>query len=97
MASTSTRGCPTPSPRAVPGRPGPAGTPPDGRVRRITQHLPPAYAAQLFEARRTGADERRLRRIVAEVLQEIYFKDQGRRADDLLVEFTDIDYVELDY
>ncbi|MFJ1647878.1 telomere-protecting terminal protein Tpg [Streptomyces sp. NPDC088258] len=73
------------------------GTTDDGRVRRITQHLPPAYAAQLFDARRTGADERRLRRIVAEGLQEIYFKDQGRRADGLLVEFTDIDYVELDY
>ncbi|MFF7415467.1 XRE family transcriptional regulator, partial [Streptomyces lydicus] len=35
--------------------------------------------------------------IAAEGLQEIYFKDRGRRADGLMVEFTDIDYVELDY
>jgi hypothetical protein len=38
-----------------------------------------------------------MRTIVAEGLQEIYFKDGGRRADDLLVEFTDIDYVELEH
>lgn len=69
----------------------------DGRVRRITQHLPPAYAARLFEARSAGAAEDRLRAIAAEGLQEIYFKDGGRRAQELTVEFTDIDYVELDY
>ncbi|MET7526237.1 telomere-protecting terminal protein Tpg [Streptomyces sp. NPDC005248] len=69
----------------------------DGRIRRITQHLPAAYAARLFDARQTGASEQQLRTIVAEGLQEIYFKDGGRRAGDLLVEFTDIDYVELEY
>ncbi|MCX4537642.1 hypothetical protein OHA79_03890 [Streptomyces sp. NBC_00841] len=26
-----------------------------------------------------------------------YFKDGGRRADGLVVEFTEIDYIELDY
>jgi hypothetical protein len=30
-------------------------------------------------------------------LQEVYFKDRGRRAQDLEVEFTDIDYVELEF
>ncbi|WP_055555618.1 helix-turn-helix transcriptional regulator [Streptomyces sp. NBRC 110028] len=69
----------------------------DGRVRLITQHLPPAYAARLFEARSTGATEQQLRDIAAEGFQEIYFKDGGRRADGLLVEFTDIDYVEMDF
>lgn len=69
----------------------------DGRVRLITQHLPPAYAARLFEAQSTGATEQQLRDIAAEGLQEIYFKDSGRRADGLLVEFTDIDYVEMDF
>ncbi|MEU9125343.1 XRE family transcriptional regulator [Streptomyces sp. NPDC048506] len=73
------------------------GTTDDGRVRRITQHLPPAYAARLFDAQTVGATERQLQDIAAEGLQEIYFKDQGRRADGLLVEFTDIDYVELDF
>lgn len=69
----------------------------DGRMRRITQHLPPAYAARLFDAQAAGATEQQLQAIAAEGLQEIYFKDRGRRAADLEVEFTDIDYVELDF
>ncbi len=73
------------------------GTTDDPRLRRITEHLPPAYAAQLFEARDRGAAEEDLQRIVAEGLQEMYFKDRGRRAQGLLVEFTGIDYIELDY
>ncbi|WNI19466.1 telomere-protecting terminal protein Tpg [Actinacidiphila sp. ITFR-21] len=69
----------------------------DGRMRRITQHLPPTYAARLFDAQTAGATEQQLRAIAAEGLQEIYFKDRGRRADGLEVEFTDIDYIELDF
>jgi transcriptional regulator with XRE-family HTH domain len=69
----------------------------DGRMRRITQHLPPAYAARLFDARTAGATEQQLQTIAAEALQEVYFKDGGRRADGLLVEFTDIDYIEIDF
>ncbi|MEW2521510.1 telomere-protecting terminal protein Tpg [Actinacidiphila alni] len=69
----------------------------DGRVRRITQHLPPPYAARLFDAQASGATEQQLQRIAAEGLQEVYFKDNGRRAADLEVEFTDIDYIELDF
>ncbi|WP_031522673.1 telomere-protecting terminal protein Tpg [Streptomyces sp. NRRL F-5123] len=69
----------------------------DGRIRRITQHLPPVYAAKLFDAQSAGATEQQLQRIAAEGLQEIYFKDRGRRARDLQVEFTDIDYIELDF
>ncbi|MEU3634082.1 telomere-protecting terminal protein Tpg [Streptomyces fradiae] len=75
----------------------PIGTTDDGRVRRLTVHLPPEYARRLFEARDTGAGERQLRQVIAEGLQEIYFKDGGRRADDLEVELTDIDYLDLDY
>lgn len=69
----------------------------DGRMRRITQHLPPAFAARLLAAQTAGATEDELRAITAEALQELYFKDNGRRADGLLVEFTDIDYVEIDF
>jgi hypothetical protein len=69
----------------------------DGRMRRITQHLPPAYASRLFDAQAAGATEQQLQNIAAEGLQEIYFKDRGRRAQGLEVEFTDIDYVELDF
>jgi hypothetical protein len=75
----------------------PIGTTDDGRVRRLTVHLPPQYAQRLFDARDAGAGERQLRQIVAEGLQEVYFKDGGRRADDLEVEFTDIDYLDLGY
>lgn len=70
------------------------GTTDDGRMRRITQHLPPEYAGRLFAAQEAGAGEAQLRAIAAEGLQEIYFKDNGARAGGLLVEFTDIDYVD---
>ncbi|MFJ9473067.1 telomere-protecting terminal protein Tpg [Streptomyces caniferus] len=73
------------------------GTTDDGRIRLITQQLPPDYAARLFDAQASGATEQRLQEIAAEGLQEIYFKDRGRRASGLLVEFTDIDYIEVDY
>ncbi|WP_406415452.1 XRE family transcriptional regulator [Streptomyces sp. NBC_00873] len=73
------------------------GTTDDGRIRLITQHLPPQYAARLFDAQTAGASEQQLRAVIAEGLQEQYFKDRGRRADGLLVEFTDIDYVELEF
>ncbi|MEU8571513.1 XRE family transcriptional regulator [Streptomyces pathocidini] len=69
----------------------------DARTRLITQHLPPDYAARLFDAQVAGATERQLEGIVAEGLQEIYFKDRGRRAQGLTVDFTGIDYIELDY
>ncbi|MFG2622128.1 telomere-protecting terminal protein Tpg [Streptomyces sp. NPDC048507] len=70
------------------------GTTDDGRMRRITQHLPPEYAQRLFAAQESGATEAQLRHITAEALQEIYFKDNGARATSLLVEFTDIDYAD---
>jgi hypothetical protein len=35
--------------------------------------------------------------IVAEGLPEIYFQDRGRRAHGLLVDLTDIDYLDVDY
>ncbi|WP_069170175.1 telomere-protecting terminal protein Tpg [Streptomyces griseus] len=73
------------------------GTTDDGRVRRITQHLPPEYAARLFDARTAGATEQQLRAVVAEGLQEQYFKDGGRRAQGVQVEFTDIDYMEIEF
>lgn len=73
------------------------GTTDDPRLRPITQGLPPAYAARLFDAHAAGAAEQQLQDIVAEGLQEIYFKDRGRRAHGLLVDFTDIDYLDVDY
>jgi transcriptional regulator with XRE-family HTH domain len=69
----------------------------DPRMRRITEHLPPDYAARLFDAHAAGAAERQLEGIIAEGFQEQYFKDRGRRAPGLLVDFTGIDYIEMDY
>jgi hypothetical protein len=75
----------------------PIGTTDDGRMRRLTVHLPPEYANRLFDAQQQGASDQQLRAIVAEGLQEIYFKDGGRRADNLEVEFTDIDYFDVSF
>ena len=93
-----------PRPAASSSRPAPGfgftaapGTTDDARIRLITQHLPPAYAARLFDAHAAGATDQQLQDIAAEGLQEIYFKDRGRRAPGLQVEFTDIDYVEIDF
>ncbi|MFF4590454.1 telomere-protecting terminal protein Tpg [Streptomyces sp. NPDC001388] len=73
------------------------GTTDDARIRLITQHLPPDYAARLLDAHTAGATDQQLKDIAAEGLQEIYFKDRGRRAPGLQVAFTDIDYIELDF
>jgi hypothetical protein len=72
------------------------GTTDDARLRHLTQALPPQHAARLFEAQEQGASEQQLRDIAAEGLQEIYFKDHGRRAQDLRVEFTDVDYIDFE-
>ncbi|MFI6055455.1 telomere-protecting terminal protein Tpg [Streptomyces violascens] len=73
-----------------------AGSTDDGRIRRITQHLPASYANRLLTAQAAGASEQQLQDIAAEGIQETYFKDHGRRAQGLAVEFTDLDYVELE-
>jgi hypothetical protein len=73
------------------------GTTDDPRVRHINQALPPDYAARLFAAQEAGATEARLRAILAEGLGEMYFRDRGRRAQGLSVEFSDIEDLELDF
>lgn len=75
----------------------PVGTTDDPRMRRLTVCLPPAYAARLFDARQHGATDQHLRAIVAEGLQEVYFKDNGARAQGLEVALTDIDYFDVSY
>ncbi|MFI6284497.1 telomere-protecting terminal protein Tpg [Streptomyces sp. NPDC051018] len=76
----------------------PIGTTDDGRFRRLTVHLPPAYARRLFDARDAGAGDRQMRRIIAEGFKDVYFQDGGSRAMGLSdVEINDIDYLDLDY
>jgi hypothetical protein len=72
------------------------GTTDDARVRHITQALPPLYAERLFAARDAGATEDRLRQIAAEGLGEMYFRDNNHRAHDLLVEFTDVERLDIE-
>ncbi|MFJ8620573.1 telomere-protecting terminal protein Tpg [Streptomyces clavifer] len=72
------------------------GTTDDARLRHLTVALPPTYAARLFEARDQGATDQELQNIAAEGLQEIYFKDGGRRAAGLLVEYTDLEHIQFD-
>ncbi|MFJ9024990.1 telomere-protecting terminal protein Tpg [Streptomyces sp. NPDC102259] len=76
----------------------PVGTTDDGRFRRLTVHLPPAYAQRLFDARNTDASDQHMRQIIAEGLKDIYFQDGGARAVGLSdVTLNDIDYLDLDY
>ncbi|GGP55705.1 telomere-protecting terminal protein Tpg [Streptomyces calvus] len=83
--------------RARIGYTAPIGSTDDARLRHLTVALPPRYAARLFDARQTGADEQQMQRIAAEALKEVYFQDDGRRAGDLEeIRFTDIEHVEFD-
>ncbi|GAA2288736.1 hypothetical protein GCM10010145_68700 [Streptomyces ruber] len=68
----------------------------DARVRHLTIALPPHHAARLFDAQAAGASEQQLRDITAEGLGEMYFRDGGRRAHGLEVEFTDVEHVAFD-
>ncbi|MEU1519168.1 XRE family transcriptional regulator [Streptomyces sp. NPDC005811] len=67
----------------------------DARFRRLTVHLPAPYAQRLFDAQGQDASDAAMRGIVAEGLQEVYFKDGGHRADGLEVELNDIDYIDV--
>ncbi len=65
-------------------------------MRNLTVALPPAYAARPFDAQQAGMSEQQLREITAEGLGEMYFRDAGRRARGLAVEFTDVEHVDFD-
>ncbi len=75
----------------------PVGTTDDGRMRRLTLHLPPPYAQRLFDARAQGGRDQQMRAIADEGLQETYFKDGGTRADGLEVAFTAIDCFDVSF
>ncbi|GAA2454715.1 VWA domain-containing protein [Streptomyces macrosporus] len=56
-----------------------------------------AMRAAVHHYQQSGASDARLQAVVAEGRQEQYSRDGGRRAPGLIVEFTDIDYVEPDF
>lgn len=99
--SASAPGSRPPGPPDSSSRPAPASAsprppvPPTTAACAASPSTSPEYAGRLFAAQETGATENQLRHITAEALQEIYFKDNGARAGGLLVEFTDIDYVDI--
>ncbi|MFF9490226.1 telomere-protecting terminal protein Tpg [Streptomyces sp. NPDC014676] len=72
------------------------GTTDDARIRHLTLALPPQHAARLFDAQDAGASEQQLRALAGEALGEVYFRDGGRRAHGLEVEFTDVEHLEFD-
>ncbi|KJY32929.1 hypothetical protein [Streptomyces sp. NRRL S-495] len=82
--------------RAYFGFTAPAGTSDSARLRPLTVRLPPAYAERLFAAQDKGEDEDKLREIMAEGFQEVYFR-QGGRAAGLEVEFTGIEAIDVAY
>ncbi len=74
-----------------------------GVFRRRTPRLaispspwPPQHAARLFNAQDAGASEQQLRELAGQAFGEVYFRDGGRRAHGLDVEFTDIEQLEID-
>ncbi|MEU3862652.1 hypothetical protein AB0F03_35980 [Streptomyces sp. NPDC028722] len=70
------------------------GTTDDARIRHLTLALPPVHASRLLDAQQAGAGEQQLRAITAEALGEVYFRDSGRRAHGLEVEFTDVEQLD---
>ncbi|WUL20359.1 hypothetical protein OHA88_43820 [Streptomyces sp. NBC_00353] len=75
---------------------GAAGSSDDGRMRHISEHLPTAYAARLFQARYRNGDEHELRTIVGDAVGEAYFKVSPTGGLHM-VQLTDIDYIEFSY
>lgn len=74
----------------------PIGTTDDPRERRITQRLP-SDGQTLLDAYQAGVPEQGLRDIIAAGLQDQYFQDAGSRAQGLQVEFTGIQYIDLEF
>jgi hypothetical protein len=69
----------------------------DRRMRRVTQRLPAEWTARLLDAQARQASEGELNEIIAAALQEVYFRDHGRRAAGLSVTLRSLQYVELSY
>ncbi|MDT0347736.1 telomere-protecting terminal protein Tpg [Streptomyces litchfieldiae] len=73
-----------------------AGSTDDPRMRRITEQLDPADAAQLLAAHAAGADEAQLQALLGQGLGYSYFRAQDTRAHGLDVAITDIDYLDVE-
>lgn len=74
----------------------PSGTTDDARMRMVTATMPDDVTDQLMDAY-AGGDEDAMRELVAEGIGRDYFRDSGSRASGLNVEFTDIDYLDMEF
>ena len=74
-----------------------AGGSDDARMRQLTVHLPPEYAGQLLEEKENGASEERMRSIIAEGLQNEYFRRTDNNTENLVVQYTEVDHVEMKF
>lgn len=68
----------------------------DPRERIITQKMPGEVAQALYAARAAGATRTEQERILADALQEHYFKDGGRRARGLSTELNDLAWMDVE-
>lgn len=82
--------------RASFGYDAPGGSTDEARMRLITQYIPPSDAARLLDAHQRGVSAAEMQKKVAEALAFHYFRDGGRRAHGLAVEFSHIDYMDVE-
>ncbi|WP_441248355.1 telomere-protecting terminal protein Tpg [Kitasatospora sp. McL0602] len=73
-----------------------AGSTDDPRLRTITQRLPGEVARRLYAAREEGASQARQEQVLAEALQEHYFKDGGHRASGLVAEISGMNWADFE-
>ncbi|MDH6107835.1 transcriptional regulator with XRE-family HTH domain [Kitasatospora sp. MAP12-15] len=73
-----------------------AGSTDDPRERLITQKMPGEVARRLYAARDAGASQAQQEALLAQALQEHYFKDNGRRAAGLTTELNDIGWLDIE-
>ncbi|MFI6690024.1 telomere-protecting terminal protein Tpg [Streptomyces sp. NPDC050485] len=66
----------------------------DPRHRLLTVPLPGEVARELFSAWEAGASDGQHQVILARALGHVYFRQMGRRADGLRVEFGEVDFIE---
>ncbi|MFJ2203489.1 telomere-protecting terminal protein Tpg [Streptomyces violaceusniger] len=82
--------------RASFGYDAPGGSTDEARMRLITQFIPPQTATDLLNAYQQGTSGDDMKDKLAEALAFHYFRDGGRRAHGLAVEFSHIDYIDVE-
>lgn len=74
-----------------------SGSSDDGREPHVTTAISPTYAAQILQLQEHGATEEELHPLVAEAIPQSYFTDWGNRCHGLVVDFTHVQSIELEF